>query len=285
MKKDELKVTVIISICIFIASMLMTIVFKAPKKDYAHVHKETKKNLEKNKKTVAFKPQNKPLLPQNKHIEPHKSTTTISFSGYNEDSSNYNKLGEFSQSQQAKIEKYKAEAEERQNEYIQEQLEKILNDSNTPPKVRLRVLLQTSESYVKAYIADEEQDYATAIENYKLLYNDKNSTTEMKYVALEGLQKDAQATGDLELFIYANLQMGEMIANEDLSVFKLEKDTAYLKWAKNFENLMRARKDRNLKSKLIAQLAEETCRSNEEAERVLNIRIQSYENTYKEFVN
>ena len=145
--------------------------------------------------------------------------------------------------------------------------------------------MQKNKTYVSAYNALLEKDYQAATENFIALFKDKNSKTEVKFIALEGLQTCAKFTGNLELYIYACKQMGKMISQEDLALFKIKKNDAYSRWANEFSDYMHARTDRSLKDKLVRDLADETLRSYKEAEIVVNNKISTYEGLFGEFIN
>lgn len=295
MKKSKIKVIIIIILCILLLVCLFSM-------KYIQIKYESKKS--------DFKIANINISNNKSLNKQNKLDSNINY-GINEkkekrkDSSNINKISNSSSSptyssaifdepiiRQATISKkqikaneaFKAKAILRQKALRDEMIEKDLKDPTTPPLIKLRAQLIKSESYSSAYKAFKEKNYIDAIKKYNDVLKDSKSTPAVKYIALQGLQNCAKLTNNLELYILACKETGLLLSKEDLTVINKRKTNDFLDWANEFADYMHARKDSNIKNKLISQIQNQNNWNSKEAEDYVNKQIEKYEYLFKEFI-
>ncbi|MDD3420606.1 MAG: hypothetical protein PHE78_08465 [Candidatus Gastranaerophilales bacterium] len=181
--------------------------------------------------------------------------------------------------------RFKEKALTRQREYIKKRTQELLDDPKTSPAKKLKARLITSKSYVEAFTAFKNKDYKTAIKAYHAVFADENSTPEMKYIALEGLQDSSRKIKDLELFILAAKEMGKLIKSADLSLLDITKTEDYYEWSLRFETFMKADLDISLRQRLIDDEMKQYMVTRAKAERTVQRQITTYKSLFKEFVN
>lgn len=210
------------------------------------------------------------------------SSSSYSSSDFTQISSNNVSKPRISKERIARIKAFKEKAKKAQKESVKKKLQAMLKDSNTSIQTKIKIKLSQNENYRIAYKALLDGDANLAIEYYEQLLKEKNLDNEIKYVALEGLQKCAKITGDLELYLNASKIKGELIATKDLSALNVEKSNSYKNWVEEFSDYMHAKKDKSIKNRLVTALAKKTSRTSKEAERVIDQRIAMYEALFKE---
>jgi len=181
--------------------------------------------------------------------------------------------------------RFRKKAIARQREYLKKRTQELIDDPKTPPAKKLKARLITSKDYVEAFSAYKNKNYETAAKAYHKLFNDKNSTPEMKYIALEGLQNSAKKLGNLDLFILASEELGKLIMTANLTLLEVTKSSDYHEWALNFAAHMKARSDSALKARLIEDEMKKFLITRAKAERTVQKQIKTYETLFKEFVN
>ena len=186
--------------------------------------------------------------------------------------------------QRKRILAFQEKARKEQQEWIKEHIKNLIENPNTPAKIKIKAQLMENKKYVTAYKAHKNHDYKLAISSYLEVLKDKNSSPEIQYITVEYLLDCAQFTGDLDLFLKLIQIKGHLMADKDLSVLNVEKSDSYLKWTEEFTDYMKARSDPSYKDKLINEFAKRTLRTRSDAERVLNDRIVMYENLYKDLL-
>lgn len=191
----------------------------------------------------------------------------------------------YSEARIAANKKFAEEAAKRQATYINEQTQKLLKDPNSSPAQLLRARLITSKAYVTAFSSYEEENYKAAIKAYHELFKDKNSTPEMKYIALQGLQDSAKQIGDLDLFLISSQELGKLLMAHDFPIFSKKKSPDYYEWSLKLTAYLKARKDDSIKERLVADLMKENHLTRQEANRMVEVDIQEYEMLFKELVN
>jgi hypothetical protein len=191
----------------------------------------------------------------------------------------------YSEARIAANKKILQEARKNQKKLISKDVEKVLKDPNAPPAKLLRARLITSKSYVNAYSAYKKEDYKSAIKSYHEVFKDKESTVEMKYIALEGLQKSAKKIGDLDLYLIATQELGKLIMANDIPLLSVEKSPDYYEWALKLTTYMQARKNDSIKEKLISDAMKNQLISRKVAEKMTNEIIAEYEILFKELIN
>ena len=215
------------------------------------------------------------------------SSSSSSSSYYSSSTTNRKKSSSKSQitdDQRKRILAFQEKARKEQQEWIKEHIKKLLENPNTPAKIKIKAQLMENKNYVNAYKAHKNHDYKSAISSYLEVLKDKNSSPETQYITVEYLLDCAQFTGDLDLFLKLIKIKGTLMATEDLSVLNVEKSDTYLKWTEEFTDYMKARSDPSYKDELIDKFAKRTLRNRSDAERVLNDRIVMYENLYKDLL-
>ena len=186
--------------------------------------------------------------------------------------------------QRKRILAFQEKARKEQQEWIKEHIKNLIENPNTPAKIKIKAQLMENKKYVTAYKAHKNHDYKLAISSYFEVLKDKNSSPEIQYITVEYLLDCAQFTGDLDLFLKIIKLKGTLMATKDLSVLNVEKSDSYLKWTEEFTDYMKARSDPAYKDRLINDFAKRTLRKRSDAERVLNDRIVMYENLYKDLL-
>ena len=181
--------------------------------------------------------------------------------------------------------RFREKALAKQKEYIKKKTKELLDDPKTPPAKKLKARLITSKNYVAAFTAFKSKDYKAAIKAYHAVFADENSTIEMKYIALEGLQNSARKIKDLDLFILASKEIGKLIKDADLSLLDITKTEDYYEWSLRFEAYMKARNDVGLREQLINNEMKQYMVTRAKAERAIKRQIVTYESLFKEFVN
>ncbi|MFA5598589.1 MAG: hypothetical protein WDA26_13585 [Pusillimonas sp.] len=181
------------------------------------------------------------------------------------------------------IRKFRENAKKEQKDIIKAKIQKILNDPNADPALKAHCQVGSSEAYRVATVARKNKDFKKAIKSYHEMLKDKKSTPVMQYFALDGIKRCAQETQDLQLYILAIKQLGELMAKEDLSVINEEKSDSYLKWALKFEKYMMAKRDPAYMQSLIDEHMNRYKRSRSGAEKRINTEIAELESFYKEF--
>lgn len=176
-------------------------------------------------------------------------------------------------------------ARENQKKAIKQSVLNTLKDPKAPPAKVLRARLVTSKSYVTAFTAYKKEDYKTAAKSYYEVFKDKESTVEMKYIALEGLQQSAKKLGDLDLYLIATQELGKLVMANDIPLLSVKKSPDYYEWSLMLTAYMQARKDNSVKEKIIEDAMADYHIDREEAERITNERIQEYEILFKELVS
>ena len=215
------------------------------------------------------------------------SSSSSSSSYYSSSTTNKKKSSSKSQitdAQRKRILAFQEKARKEQQEWIKEHIKNLIENPNTPAKIKIKAQLMENKNYVNAYKAHKNHDYKSAISCYLEVLKDKNISPEIQYITVEYLLDCAQFTGDLDLFLKLIKIKGNLMATKDLSVLNVEKSDSYLKWTDEFTDYMKARSDPTYKDKLINEFAKRTLRNRSDAERVLNDRIVMYENLYKDLL-
>ena len=215
------------------------------------------------------------------------SSSSSSSSYYSSSTTNKKKSTSKSQitdEQRKRILAFQEKARKEQQEWIKEHIKKLIEDPNTPAKIKIKAQLMENKNYVNAYKAHKNHDFKLAISSYLEVLNDKDISPEIQYITVEYLLDCAQFTGDLDLFLKMIKLKGDLMATKDLSVLNVEKSDSYLKWSEEFTDYMKARSDSMYKDRLINEFAKRTLRNRSDAERVLNDRIVMYENLYKDLL-
>ena len=225
--------------------------------------------------------------PKKNNHSNYQSTSSSSSSSSYYSSSTTNKKKSSSKSQindeqRKRILAFQEKARKEQQEWIKEHIKNLIENPNTPAKIKIKAQLMENKNYVTAYKAHKNHDFKLAISSYLEVLNDKNISPETQYITVEYLLDCAQFTGDLDLFLKMIKIKGDLMATKDLSVLNVEKSDSYLKWTEEFTDYMKARSDPTYKDKLINEFAKRTLRNRSDAERVLNDRIVMYENLYKD---
>ncbi len=227
--------------------------------------------------------------PKKNNHSNYQSTSSSSSSSSYYSSSTTNKKKSSSKSQindeqRKRILAFQEKARKEQQEWIKEHIKNLIENPNTPAKIKIKAQLMENKNYVTAYKAHKNHDFKLAISSYLEVLNDKNISPETQYITVEYLLDCAQFTGDLDLFLKMIKIKGDLMATKDLSVLNVEKSDSYLKWTEEFTDYMKARSDPTYKDKLINEFAKRTLRNRSDAERVLNDRIVMYENLYKDLL-
>ena len=230
---------------------------------------------------------------KNNHSNYHRTSSSSSYSSssssYYSSSTTTNKKKSSSKSQitdkqRKRILAFQEKARKEQQEWIKEHIKNLIENPNTPAKIKIKAQLMENKNYVTAYKAHKNHDFKLAISSYLEVLEDKSISPETQYITVEYLLDCAQFTGDLDLFLKLIKIKGDLMATKDLSVLNVEKSDSYLKWTEEFTDYMKARSDPTYKDKLINEFAKRTLRNRSDAERVLNDRIVMYENLYKDLL-
>ncbi len=253
-------------------------------------NKKSSGNSEKNKyidsKTV--KKESKKDNRSNYQNTSSSSSYSSSSSSYSSSSTTIRKKSssksQMTEEQRKRIFAFQEKSRKEQQEWIKEHIKKLIENPNTPAKIKIKAQLMENKNYVNAYKAHKNHDFKAAISSYIEVLKDKNVSPEIQYITAEYLLDCAQFTGDLDLFLKIIKIKGNLMATKDLSVLNVEKSDSYLKWTEEFTDYMKARSDPMYKDRLISDLAKRTLRKRSDAERVLNDRILMYENLYKDLL-
>ncbi len=243
--------------------------------DRKTVNKESKKNNHSNYQSTSSS-------------SSYSSSSSSSSSSYKSSSTTNKKKSssksQITEKQRERILAFQEKARKEQQEWVKEHIKKLIENPNTPAKIKIKAQLMENKNYVNAYKAHKNHDYKMAISSYIEVLKDKNVSPEIQYITVEYLLDCAQFTGDLDLFLKMIEIKGNLMATKDLSVLNVEKSDSYLKWTEEFTDYMKARSDPSYKDRLIDKFAKKTLRNRSDAERVLNDRIVMYENLYKDLL-
>jgi hypothetical protein len=183
---------------------------------------------------------------------------------------------EFLQEMMKKFEERKREVENQNIVW----LKKMINDTSLATRTREIYRLRLIPEVAKAHKALENNDLEGAMENFQAVLKDPNASPVTKYLCLDYMIDIARKKKNYELYFALGKQQGLLVKEEDLSIFRISKDSDRLEFFEEEEQLYKASLHSSDFDALVAKRTKEDPRSREVITREVQEDIKDFQERF-----